>query len=78
MSLAATAALGLVQFAIEQLPKLLEELGAGQELQALQKLAELYQQTRVGTIQDRAPEIAADRAAVDARLAERLHEADDS
>lgn len=71
MSVAATAALGLVEFAIQELPKILDELGAGQELQALQKLAGLYQQKRMGVIQDRAPEIAADRAAVDARLAER-------
>lgn len=78
MSLVATAALGLVQFAIQELPGLLEQLGEGGEVEALKKLAALYEERRVGTITDRAPEIAADRAAVDARLSERLHESDDS
>lgn len=75
MSVVATAVLDLVEFAVQELPTLLEELGVGNETQALQRLAELYETRRVGTIQDRRPEIAADRAAVDARLTEREAEA---
>lgn len=64
----------LMQFVTSNLPNLLAEFEEGQEEQALEKLAKVYREQRTATIRDRAPEIADNRAAVDARLEERKAE----
>lgn len=61
----------LLEFVLTNLPQLLNDFQEGQEEQALEALARKYREHRKGQIKDRRPEIEANRAAVDARLAER-------
>lgn len=61
----------VMQFVGQTLPSLLGELGEGKEAEALELLAQKYREHRTAQMVDRKPEIAANRAEVDARLEER-------
>ena len=61
----------LLSFVLSELPQVLGELEQGQELQALLKLAALYEARRTEAMADRRPEIAQNEAEVDALLAQR-------
>lgn len=63
--------LAALETVVSALPELLEQHGEGNEADAIKELADTYQARRTGGIADRSDEIAKDRAAVDARLAER-------
>ena len=60
---------------VEQLPKLLEKHGPSNVGAAIDELKQAYLDERTAEMQDRRPEIAANQAETDARLAEREAEA---
>lgn len=64
----------MMQFVGQTLPELLGEYGEGKEAEALEALAAKYREHRTAQMVDRKPEIEADRAEVDERLAERKKE----
>jgi len=61
----------LLSFVLETLPTMLNDYSEGQEAEALEALAKAYRERRTAQMKDRTEEIAEDRSAVDARLAER-------